>query len=166
MTSSVWNEVLAAIQSAPYPVEVLPVDPARAQECLGELSITTRSWLGAVIANAGGILVDHGWLRVLGSGTRDLPDVVVASRTGTVTVGYDVLGGEFAWVPAQPGLPPTIHYLGPGAEVWQDLECGYSDWLHSMVCGATSSFYEGLRWPGWQAQTTGLGLTERVQRGS
>src|SRR5512139_473442 len=72
---SAWTEVSAAVTAAPYPVDVLPADPARAEACLAALGISTRSWLGAVVANTGGLLVDHGWLRVLGGGHDGLPDV-------------------------------------------------------------------------------------------
>jgi hypothetical protein len=62
--SSAWDEVLTAIRSAPSPVEVAPADPTRAEQCLTRLGITRRSWLGAVTAQTGGLLIDHGWLRV------------------------------------------------------------------------------------------------------
>ena len=42
------------------------------------MQITTRSTLGAVAYETGGIVIDHGWLRFLGSGhpsfQRTLPD--------------------------------------------------------------------------------------------
>ncbi|WP_255498993.1 DUF2625 family protein [Micromonospora sp. BL1] len=44
-------------------MEVLPVDSQQAAACLAALEITTRSWLGAVVANSGGLVIDHGWLR-------------------------------------------------------------------------------------------------------
>ncbi|MEU8260313.1 DUF2625 family protein [Micromonospora sp. NPDC048999] len=52
---SAWDEVAAAVAAAPYLVEVLPAEPARAAACLAALEITTRSWLGAVAANTGGL---------------------------------------------------------------------------------------------------------------
>jgi hypothetical protein len=33
-TLSAWDDVLAAVRSAPYPVEVPPADPDRARSCL------------------------------------------------------------------------------------------------------------------------------------
>src|SRR6185369_3983650 len=101
--------------SSPYPVTVLPPDPSRSERCLATLGVTTRSWLGAVIAHSGGLLVDHGWLRVLGSGSGDLPDALYDTDPagGGLVVALDVLGGQFVWAPSEPGKPPTLHYFGP-----------------------------------------------------
>lgn len=154
----------AAVAAAPYPVEVLPADPARAAACLAALEITTRSWLGAVVANAGGLLVDHGWLRVLGSGHRGLPDVHSESAPGSgrVVVGYDVLGGQYAWLGTGPGSRPTIHYFGPDDLGWLDLEQGYAEWLNAVLAGSLTRFYETLRWPGWETEVAALALDEGI----
>jgi hypothetical protein len=52
------------------------------------------------------------------------------NRSGTgAVIAFDVLGGQFAWVPANPGQPPTVHDFGPDDLAWQNLEQGYADWL-------------------------------------
>ncbi|WP_239096962.1 DUF2625 family protein [Asanoa ferruginea] len=155
---SAWSDVTAAVAAAPYPIRVLPADPDRATTCSAALGITTRSWLGAVVANAGGLLVDHGWVRVLGCGYDRLPDVVTAA--GVLTVGYDVMGGQFAWLQADPNARPTVHYFGPDDLGWLDLEQGYAEWLNAILGGSLTRFYETLRWPGWEAETEGLNLDE------
>ncbi|OJF12085.1 DUF2625 family protein [Couchioplanes caeruleus] len=66
-------------------------------------------------------------------------------------IAYDVLGGQFAWIPAQPGAAPTVHYFGPDVLDWQDLEQGYADWLSAILAGSLTRFYDTLRWSGWQA---------------
>lgn len=164
MGGSVWAEVSAAVAAAPYPVHVLPADADRARRCLAVLGITTRSWLGAVVAHSGGLLVDHGWLRVLGSGTSGLPDVVAEADpdAGLLTVGYDVLGGQFAWFQAQPDASPTVHYFGPDDLGWHDLEQGYADWLHAVLTGSLTRFYETLRWPGWEQEVADLLLDQGI----
>ncbi|WP_229070609.1 DUF2625 family protein [Actinoplanes sp. DH11] len=96
MDQSAWTEISAAVADAPYPVQVLPADAAQVATCSAALGVSTRSWLGAVVANAGGILVDHGWLHVLGCGYDRLPDVMTEADldAGVLTVGYDVMGGQ------------------------------------------------------------------------
>lgn len=55
-------------------VEVLPPpDDATRDLALLATQVTTRSPMGAVIYESGGILVDYGWLRILGSGHPRLP---------------------------------------------------------------------------------------------
>lgn len=164
MNGSTWGEVFAAVQAAPYPVEMLAPDAERAEVCLAELGITTRSWLGAVVAHTGGIRVDHGWLRVLGSGGGGLPDVIDQADQASrwLVVGYDVLGGQFVWAPAASGAPPTIHYFGPDDLGWLDLERGYGDWLYAVLSGSLTQFYDTLRWPGWKTEVAALGLNEGI----
>jgi hypothetical protein len=159
-----WDEITATLPSSPYPVTVLPPDPARSARCLDTLGVTARSWLGAVIAYSGGLLVDHGWLRVFGSGSGDLPDVLYDTDPagGGLVVALDVLGGQFVWAPSEPGKPPTLHYFGPDTMDWQDLDLGYRDWLHAMLAGSMTEFYENLRWPGWEAEVAALSLGQGI----
>jgi hypothetical protein len=161
---SAWSEISALVAAAPYPVEVLPADPEQAAACLAVLEITTGSWLGAVVANSGGLVIDHGWLRVLGGGHDGLPDTAaeMVPGAGRLVVAFDVMGGQFAWLPAQPGARPTVHYFGPEDLAWQDLELGYGNWLEAMLAGALIGFYEGLRWPGWEAEVASIALDQGI----
>ena len=162
MADSGWDDVVSVVSSAPYPVEVLPVDPLAAQQCLAALGITPRSWLGAVVANSGGLLIDHGWLRVLGCGYGGLPAVDANADDGRVTVGYDVLGGWFTWQCAAGSVRPTVHYFAPDDLEWQDLELGYADWLEPMLGGAVTAFYDGLRWPGWESEVGAVAVDQAL----
>ncbi|AYF27853.1 hypothetical protein CSH63_10465 [Micromonospora tulbaghiae] len=164
MEQSAWSEISALVAAAPYPVEVLPADSQQAAACLAALEITTRSWLGAVVANSGGLVIDHGWLRVLGGGRDGLPGVAaeMVPGAGRLVVAFDVMGGQFAWLQAEPAVRPTVHYFGPEDLAWQDLELGYGDWLEAMLTGALTGFYEGLRWPGWEAEVAGVALDQGI----
>ena len=53
---------------------LLPVVPEAGQAVLFRLQVTAGSTLGALALNSGGLLLDHGWLRILGGGTSELPD--------------------------------------------------------------------------------------------
>jgi hypothetical protein len=130
--------------------------------CLAALGFTTKSWLGALVSNAGGVLVDHGWVRVLASGHDRLPDIVTQFDTEArvLTVGYDVMGGQFAWLQTEPDARPTMHYFSPDELRWVDLEQGYAEWLHMMLDGSATRFYDTLRWPGWQTDVAALALDQ------
>lgn len=152
---SAWAEIEAAVSGSPFAVEVLPADPERAAACLQRLQVTTNSWLGSLVYLAGGIVVDDGWLRILGSGhpQRRMPDIhaVNAGFEGAgLVVAQDVLGGEFVWRQGESDRPPTIHYFAPDTLRWEDLGLGYTDWLYAMLTGAVDQFYRSWRWPGWQ----------------
>ena len=63
-----WPLVQEWIAAACNQVEVLVADRARGEEVLLHLQVTTRSPMGTIALETGGILIDHGWLRFLGSG--------------------------------------------------------------------------------------------------
>ena len=63
-----WGLVEEWMRTATNAVEVLPMDSHRAPQELVNMQVTTRSPMGAIVYESGGILVDHGWLRILGSG--------------------------------------------------------------------------------------------------
>lgn len=119
------------------------------------MQVTTRSWLGAVVHRSGGLVLDHGWLRVLGSGNEEYRLASLGEINdfaGAVVVARDVLGGQFAWrVNAAGG--PTIWYLAPDTLRWENCELGYGGWLAAMIGGGTTAFYQHLRWPGWVHET-------------
>ena len=73
-----WILVKQWIDSAKNKVEILPVDTGKANDALYKTQVTTRSPMGAVIYMTGGLFIDNGWIRILGSGhsklNRSLPE--------------------------------------------------------------------------------------------
>jgi Protein of unknown function DUF2625 len=63
-----WALVESWIAEAVNDVRVLPTDRGRAEETLRLLQVTTRSPMGSVAFETGGLLIDHGWVRILGAG--------------------------------------------------------------------------------------------------
>jgi hypothetical protein len=88
-------------------VELLLVEKTKACETLYNLQVTTRSPLGAITYFTGVILIDNGWIRILGSGSEKLKRTIVSWNKGKtfsqigeqpkyLLVADDVLGGLFA----------------------------------------------------------------------
>src|SRR5262245_17685815 len=79
--------------------EILPPSDARGK-VLHDLQVTTRATLGSIAYETGGILIDGGWLRFLGSGHAKLPRSLTAWNRGRsedlLLVADDVAGGFFA----------------------------------------------------------------------
>ncbi len=79
--------------------QLLP-SSAESSRVLTRLQVTTRSTLGTIAYHTGGLLIDHGWLRVLGSGhpllPRNLADWNEGRADGCLLVADDVVGGFFA----------------------------------------------------------------------
>jgi hypothetical protein len=62
-------------------------------EALIVTQVTTRSPMGAVVYETGGLLIDHGWIRVLGSGHPRLPQSLPDWNQGrTRRANEEILG--------------------------------------------------------------------------
>ncbi|MNK63050.1 hypothetical protein D3C87_822510 [compost metagenome] len=156
-----WPLVKKWIDSAKNKVEILSVDSTKAKEVLYNTQISTYSTLGSVIYNTGGIMVDNGWIRILGSGSERLNRSVSEWNKGKTIKEYgdnmpyllvadDAVGGFFAI--NYGGLGPDIknvYYLEPNSLSWQPLGAGYGEFLVFCFDSDLSKFYKGLRWSSW-----------------
>ena len=165
---SAWPLVQEWIAAATNQVEVLPSTEPDRTRALEEIQVTTRSPMGAVIYETGGLLVDRGWLRILGSGDPRLPRTLPGwnrgkiwsegeSPSGLLVVADDVVGGSFAINGGVfDGPPGQMHYFAPDRLEWEPLGRGYSDFLQWAFQGDLERFYEGQRWPEWPADVSTL----------
>lgn len=168
-----WPDIRRAIHEARVSVNVLPVSQREGLRVLHRLQVTTASALGALAVHCGGLLVDHGWLRVLGGGSGDLPDLARASGLGDpgtadtpppwLVVAYDVIGGVFAVDGGGLGIAPgQVCYRGPDTLRWVGLDTGHAGFVAAVLAGGLTDFYAELRWPGWERDVEGLGADEGV----
>ncbi|MBN2193316.1 MAG: DUF2625 domain-containing protein [Polyangiaceae bacterium] len=163
-----WPSVLEMVQAATNDVVVLPDEANRGNETLERIQVTTRSPMGAIVHKCGGLLIDHGWIRLLGAGHPRLPrslatwnygdvDEPRERMAGALLVADDVLGGFFALNGgALSGAPGSVHYLPPDTLKWEDLGRGYTAFLKFLLTGNLAKFYEGFRWPGWEEECASL----------
>jgi hypothetical protein len=163
-----WFLVQSWLGEATNHVEVLPPsEPARA-DALVATQVTTRSPMGAVIYETGGLLVDHGWLRLLGSGHPRLPRSLPAWNLGRswqdtdapppfLLIGDDVVGGFYALIGGPLGEDVgNVYYFAPDSLRWETMGAGYSDFLLWCFSGDLGKFYQDYRWPGWQEEVQAL----------
>jgi hypothetical protein len=155
-------------QESTRKIEFLPVGLGHGDDAIEALQISARSPLGAVAFSTGGILVDDGWLRVLGAGSARLARTIAgwnglpcdpgdAYLPGAMFVADDVLGGMFAVDVGALGAAArgNVCYFDPRSLTWHDTQLGYGDWLRTMMVG-TFAHYDEARWPGWEADTRSL----------
>ncbi|MEM9191844.1 MAG: DUF2625 family protein, partial [Myxococcota bacterium] len=146
---------------------ILPCDPAAGDRTLLDLQVTTRSPMGAIAHATGGLLVDAGWVRVLGAGCDRLPRSITgwngmgggaaAKLPHVLLVGDDAIGGFFAISGGGIDVPRgRVGYVSPDALFWEDTELGYSDWLGWLFQGDLATYYENVRWPAWRDDVRGL----------
>lgn len=161
-----WELVQQWIDSAKNRIEVLPADSASASEALYQIQVTTRSPMGAIIYGTGGILVDHGWIRIPGSGStkmkRSLPDwnknkSIDGSEDSPpfLLVADDVLGGFFLLNGGGLGDDPgKMYYWPPDGLDIEPMNISYSDFLLFCFNNDLDKYYEGYRWNGWKEEVS------------
>jgi hypothetical protein len=165
-----WPGILATVETTQHPVQLLPANHEQGLQVLYQIQITTRSYLGALAYNCGGILVDDGWLRILGAGTHELPSLAsvngyvgtqVQNPQGYFIIAYDVLGGIFAIDGGGLGINKgEVCYLPPELGSWGGLGISHADFTQWAIEGDTlPSFYEGFRWSKWKEDTQKLNLS-------
>ncbi len=170
-----WPYLSGCIASAKNRVEVLPKDSVRADSALYETQVTTRSPMGAVVYETGGILIDGGWIRILGSGSPKLDRSLMGWNKGKsfekvgqqisfLLIADDVLGGFFAI--NNGGIDSTgfgeVYYFAPDAIKWQSTGLTYSAFLQFCFSGDLALFYKGFRWTGWEKEVQAMNGNQGV----
>lgn len=163
-----WSVLKQWIDSANNKVEILPVDTSKAKEALYKTQVTTRSIMGAIVFCTGGILVENGWIRILGSGSdrmqRTLPDwnkgkafKEFGDPPAFILVADDAAGGYFAINYGNFGSDiDSIYYLSPDNLKWEPLGINYEDFVWFCFMGNLKKFYSGIRWSTWQTDIENL----------
>jgi len=143
------------VADAEVPCELLPPGPER-EKALLYLQVTTHSTLGALAYDTGGLLIDDGWVRLLGSGhpklKRTLHDWNSTRTDGAFyLLGDDAAGGFFAINGGAFGDDlGSIYYWAPDSLEWESLDLGHTNFVAAFLTNQTEAFYEALRWPAWR----------------
>jgi hypothetical protein len=163
-----WTLVQEWISKAKNKVEILSCDTIKAKDALYKTQVTTRSPLGAIIYSTGGLLVDGGWIRILGSGSPKLNRTIPEWNKGKsfnefgeqpsiLLVADDAAGGFFAINYSGLGTDAgNVYYLSSDHIEWEALDLTYTEFLHFCFNGDLVKFYKDLRWKGWKAEVLKL----------
>lgn len=163
-----WTIVEDWIKTAKNKVEVLPVDAAKAKDALYKTQVTTRSSMGAVVFMTGGLLIDDGWIRILGSGNlkfnRTLPDWNKGKSFNEfgetppfLLIADDAIGGFYLLNGGGLGTDVgKVYYFSPDNLEYEQLDITYSEFLGFCFNNDLDKFYEGNRWNGWRQEVSKL----------
>lgn len=159
-----WELVSDWINDATNKIEILPKNEKQADESLYQTQVTTRSPMGAIIYETGGILIDNGWIRILGSGNQKLERTLPNWNKGKTFNEYgeqpsifliadDVVGGFFGINGGILGEDlGKVYYFAPDSLEWEPMDLGYSDFLWWTFTGDLSEFYKNVRWKNWEKE--------------
>ncbi|WP_318344349.1 DUF2625 domain-containing protein [Flagellimonas baculiformis] len=163
-----WDIVKEWIDEATNPIEILEKDTIRAKNALLQTQVTTRSPMGAIVYETGGILVDNGWIRILGSGHLKLDRTLPEWNKGKTLENFgdyptiyliadDIVGGFFAINGGVLGEDiGSIYYFAPDTLEWEPMNMGYSEFIWWTFVGNLSDFYSNVRWKGWETDIKSL----------
>ena len=160
-----WDIIVASLKTAKNKVEVLPKIITSADSALYETQVTTRSPMGAVVHETGGILIDHGWIRILGSGSAKLNRTLMGWNKGKsykddktampfLLIADDVMGGFYAinngGISNDPKNMRKVFYFSPDNLMWEPMNKGYGEFLDFCFNGDIKAYYKTFYWDGWE----------------
>lgn len=170
--TSGWDVMSEAMRIARNKYKILAKDPEKAKEALFQTQVTAHSPMGAVIYLTGGILIEGGWLRILGSGSpalnRGLPEwnkgktfTNEGERPNFLLIADDVVGGFFALNGGAFGSDMgMVYYLAPDDLKWEPLHISYTDFINFCFCGDMKLFYGDLGWPECRSEVSKVSGTD------
>lgn len=161
-----WPILDGLIRDATNRVSVLPRVQHAAEEALTFLQVTTRSFLGAVAFETGGLIINGGMLRVFGSGGASTGSIAVWNTGATkidraLLVAQDAFGGLFALNGG--GLGATlgeVFYLAPDTLDWEEMGDSYSSFIDFCFAGDLSQFFSSFQWDDADAELRVLPLDQ------
>lgn len=157
-----WPILKEWISLAANKIEILPVDKVRGEEVLLYTQVTTKSLMGALAYETGGLLVDDGWIRIFGSGCEHMQRNILSWNKGKtfdeygeippyMLVADDAVGGQYAINGGFFGKElGQIYYNLADSLTWEPMHMDYSQFL--LFCFETDmeDFYKGMRWKTWR----------------
>lgn len=139
-------------------IEVLEPIPDKTSIIKAKWEIPDDTLLGVIVYRTGGIVFDN-WIRLIGSGERDISSWNdILGIEDYIVVADDVLGGLF-------GLnmkDNSIHYFAPDTLEWEDMGMTYSQLIQWLVECDIDKFYELFRWNNWAEEIKNISFTNGI----
>jgi hypothetical protein len=170
-----WDVITQWKFNAKNKVEILPKEDARADSALYRSQFFASSPIGAIVYGCGGILIEDGWIRILGSGCkqfdRSLPDwnkgkssIKFNDQSTYLLIGDDIIGGIYAMKTASADNAEVgrIYYFGPNSLRWEATGLSYAGFINFCFSGDLENFYSDFRWSGWNEEIKKLNGNEVI----
>lgn len=171
-----WPELKARIVGGRNGPELLVADPELGKRCLEAIQAPVSTVLGAMSYHVGGVLIDGGWLRLLGCGHARMRGSLLSWNgkggptgfpgiAGAVIVAHDVLGGVFAVNGGGLfGQPGELNYFDPAEGRWAPLDVRYPAFVVWALDGDLGQLYADRRWEDWDRDVGALSGDQAVVR--
>ncbi|MCE5170822.1 DUF2625 domain-containing protein [Paenibacillus profundus] len=169
-----WTDIMNLFERGGNDAVILPASSERGQETLQRLQVSEGSYLGSIARYSGGVLINLGWIKLLGSGSElvygDLlswnglgDDTDISPLRGACTIAYDMAGGFFA---VNGGLfeeeGHSVYYFAPDTLEWENTELAYSEFLAWLANGDLELYYRTFRWSNWQEDAASMDANQVI----
>lgn len=162
-----WEELKQLLDGGQNTYVYVPAKREAGEDTLYRLQISTKSYLGAVAYETEGIVLDHGWITLLGAGGDSISGSLTSWNgvseqpwvdvlEGMMVVAYDAAGGFFGMDTGKYGRTGQVYYFAPDALEWESTELTYSGFMNWLANGDLEQFYQTFRWKGWQEEMSQL----------
>lgn len=170
-----WDVISQWSSNGKNKIEILPKDNLRADSVLFKTQLSASSPIGAVVFGCGGILIEDGWIRILGSGCkqfdRSISDwnkgkssVKFKDQSSYLLVGDDIIGGIYGMKTS--GIDEIgigkIYYFGPNSLRWEATGLSYTGFINFCFSGNLESFYGDFHWSGWNEEIKKLNCNQVI----
>jgi hypothetical protein len=165
---SSWPGIKEWAKSSKNKVEILTANEKEAGDALYKTQVSTRSTLGAIIYMSGGILIDDGWIRILGAGNKKLKRTLPDWNQGKtfnkfgeqppfLLIADDAIGGFFMLNGGGLGNDlGGVYYFAPDSLEFEPLNLNYTQFINFCFNGNLAEFYKNYRWKNWKEDVSKL----------
>ncbi|MGS0748677.1 DUF2625 domain-containing protein [Halpernia sp. GG3] len=163
-----WETIVSWSKNSKNKVAILPAKLDSAKVALFKTQVSNNSTMGSVIFNSGGILIENGLIRILGSGSaklkRNLPEwnknksfVNYGEKPDFILIADDAIGGFFLINGGKFGDDlGKVYYFSPDSLEFEPLNLTYTDFVQFCFNGNLEKFYKDLLWKNWEKEVSNL----------
>lgn len=172
VSARLWKSIYKRLDECDKEVIYLLNKSDNANKVLDILQVKSQSFLGSIIINTSGVIIDN-WIRLLGcdcEGNRGIVsyNLINEERVPTriekmLIVADDIIGGIFALNKGKfPSGLEKVWYFNPYTLNWESLEMDYSTFLHWISDEKMDEFYSKIRWSNWKEDAKIVRFNEAI----
>jgi hypothetical protein len=164
-----WDVITQWKSIARNKVEVLPTRGPQADSVLYRTQFSAGTPIGAIVYGCGGIFIEDGWMRIIGSGCnqfdRNIYDWNIEKssckfrdQSSYILIADDVIGGMYGMKTEGPEeiTKGKVYYFGPNSLRWEATGLSYAGFINFCFSGNLDNFYGDFQWKNWRDEVKKL----------
>ena len=172
MNKSSWELIQEILSRSNREILFNNTNMVNTKVILDKLKISGNSFVGAIIQNTSGVVIDN-WIRLLGSDSKKNRGIVsynlinedgIAEKIDKMLiVADDIVGGVFALNAGRFSEEiGDVWYFAPDTLEWESLNMKYSELIVWIAQGEMDEFYSTMRWNLWKEDSKSVNFNEAI----